>query len=881
MDKKNTLWVGTWAAGFNKFNRDDSTFTRYRFDPDNPNSLNDDRVMVITGTGDDLLWLGTSAGGLNRFNKNSETFTHYTKRDGLPSNNIYGLAEDGSGNLWISTDRGLALMDIEAETFRTYDERDGLPSSEFNERSYYKSRDGHLFFGSRDKLIAFHPDSLKDNTYIPPLVLTDFRIFNRSAKLDTAISRKNHIILSYDQNFLSFEFAALNYEASEKNQYRYKMAGTDKDWINAGTRRLASYTNLAPGDYVFTVQGSNNDDVWNETGASIRLTILPPWWRTQWAYGAYVLLFLAALYGWRRFELRRVYLKNELKVQRLEADKLRELDEMRTRFFANISHEFRTPLSLIRAPIEKLRERYSDEASQRDLSVMRQNVNRLLRLINQLLDLSRLEAGGLELQTRATEVAPFLRARVMAFSSLAQLKGLSLQFIAPEQNISTYLDREKVEKVITNLLSNAIKFTPAGGEVLVAVGSGSSSRQLLVSSGQSSVGSERLISGQRMPDDCLLITVKDTGIGIPAERQDKIFDRFYQVDDSQTRAHEGTGIGLALTKELVALHGGKIEVESEPHKGAAFHVYLPLGKDHLQPHQIIEEDEEHTLSPAGDATELSAASAEVEPTDGHDATSSESRVDKTDQPIVLVVEDNADVRRYLREALDGAYQIVEASDGAEGLQTALDVIPDLIVSDVMMPNMDGFEMCRRIKSDEKTSHVPVILLTARASRDSKLEGLKLGADAYVAKPFDTREVVVRVRSLIEQRRQLAARFRREITLQPNDVAVTSMDEQFLQRLLEVIEVRLSDPDFDVRAFSRAVGMSRQHLNRKLKGLAGQSASDFIRTMRLKRAAQLLGKRSATITEIAYEVGFSNPAHFSKSFRETFGKTPSEYLACLE
>ncbi|MFQ5639489.1 MAG: ATP-binding protein, partial [bacterium] len=584
-----------------------------------------------------------------------------------------------------------------------------------------------------------------------------------------------------------------------------------------------------------------------------------------WAYALYVLFIATLLFGIIRFQISRERWKQELALEHLHAEKLAEIDQMKSRFFANISHEFRTPLTLILGPLEMLLSNDFIEPVKKQFKVMHRNGKRLLRLINQLLDLSKLEAGNMSLQARPENIIKLLKGVVLAFSSLAERKKIDLRFQPPEGSkpsgglLHVYLDRDKFEKIISNLLSNAFKFTPAGGEISVKV----------------SVTNDTPLEGDTRRAGGVVgyaeITISDSGVGIPADRIDKIFDRFYQADSSQTREQEGTGIGLALTKELVELHYGEIQVKSELGKGATFIVRLPLGKDHLKKSELVdtlfEEETPVLLEPEEILDDLAS-----QPSEGFIPTQGSGEL-----PMILIVEDNADVRVYIRDYLDESYRVLEAEDGEQGFEKATEWIPDLIISDVMMPKMDGYALCQKLKTDEKTSHIPVILLTARASGESKVEGLETGADDYIIKPFDAKELQVRVKNLIQQRQKLRQRWSREITLQPKDVAITSTDEQFLLRATEVVDKYMSDPDFSTETFAHEIFMSRMQLNRKLQALTDQATGKFVRTMRLKRAAKLLEQKgSATIVEIAYEVGFSSPAYFAKCFKELFGQLPSDY-----
>ncbi|MFQ5675785.1 MAG: ATP-binding protein, partial [bacterium] len=567
-------------------------------------------------------------------------------------------------------------------------------------------------------------------------------------------------------------------------------------------------------------------------------------------------------------------LEQELEMEQVHAEKLQEIDRMKSRFFTNISHEFRTPLTLILGPLEKLLSEKFQDPVKKQFRVMLRNGRRLLRLINQLLDLSKLEAGSMGLKARPENIVQLLKGIVLSFSSLAERKKIKLTFNAPDEEIILYVDRDKLEKIVANLLSNAFKFTPQGGAILVKVETNiplnPSFDKLRTGSSTGDFKDSPLEGGQ---GGVVQITVTDSGVGMPPDKMDKIFDRFYQADDSYMRDEEGSGIGLALTKELVELHHGEIEVASEPGKGTIFTVRLPLGKEHLKPEEVIAETPPFYSPLEGGQRGVSVPTSEEVL---EEATT--RKPSKGSLPLLLIVEDNADVHTYIRDYLEKDYEITEAVDGEEGFEKSVDAIPDLIISDVMMPKMDGYALCRKLKTDERTSHIPIILLTARAGGESKVEGLETGADDYIIKPFDARELQVRVRNLIEQRRKLRERFRKEGILEPKEIAVTSMDEQFLRKAMDIIEQNLSEPEFSTEIFAKRVAMSRMQLHRKLRALTDHSAHGFIRAYRLKRAAQLLQHHAGTVTEICYDVGFNSLSHFSKAFREQFGQSPSEFAA---
>jgi signal transduction histidine kinase/DNA-binding response OmpR family regulator len=864
-DRSGTWWFGTSNNGLIKSHNFASNvpphrkpqYKQYKPKVGDPHNLNSDDVRSIYKDRQGYLWIGTDR-GLNKFDIEAETFEHYSEKDGLPSNLISEISEDNQGNLWICTSKGLSRFNPVIEKFLNFDEQEGLPMAGFGE-CYAKGPEGEMYFGGRDGFMVFHPDSQQYNTHEPPVVITDFQIFNRSvlpgdqSPLKKSITHSTEIALRHDQDVFSFEFVTLDFTNPVRNQYAHKMEGVDPDWVYTNaTRRYVTYTRLDPGEYLFRVKAANNEGVWNEAGAVLKITIMPPWWRTNLAYLIYILLVGSITYGIWRFRANRLKMQHRLELEQVHAAKLEELDQMKSRFFANISHEFRTPLTLILGPLEQMISGKLKKDVRDQYKIMRRNANRLLQLINQLLDLSKLEDGKLKLQAQKIEIVALLRGLVQAFESLAVLKNITLKFEPNLDAIELYVDLDKFEKIINNLLSNAFKFTPEGGKVTVSIGHPPQSPL----EGGSKGG--------------VYILVSNTGPDIPAEYLEKIFDRFYQAEDWE---HEGSGIGLTLTKELVELHHGKIQVESIPGIRTTFSVFLPLGKEHLESDQIVESD---YIERDGELREVvPSGERDTELVDGQLDDKRSKSAEKL--PLILIVEDNIDLRRYLADIFKNDAKVVEAVNGEEGFNISIRQIPDLIISDVMMPKMDGFELCKKLKTDERTSHIPVILMTARAAKEDKLEGLETGADDYIAKPFEAEELLVRVSNLIEQRRLLRKRFTGVKGLRPQDIAVNSADQRFLQKALNIIERHLSDPGFGAERFSREMALSRVQLHRKLQALTDQSASEFARTIRLNRAAQLLREKTDNISQIAYEVGFSNPSHFSISFRKQFGLSPREYI----
>jgi len=643
--------------------------------------------------------------------------------------------------------------------------------------------------------------------------------------------------------------------------------GFDDDWIYCNNRRLASYTNVPPGNYIFHVKGSNNDGLWNEEGSFLSIAIAPPPWRTWWAYTIYALIIIGLVLSWRMYDLKRQRLKQELEIGQVEAEKLKELDSMKSRFFANISHEFRTPLTLILGPLENILKKTTDDETGKELNLVRRQAQLVLKLVNQLLSLSRLEAGKMRLQSTEVNIAELVSGLVQSFESIARQKDISLVINIEDEKILVYIDVEKFEQIINNLMSNALKFTGEGGGITVEVGS----RQLAIGSKEGQ--RDKATTAQRHP---VTICVSDTGPGIPPDKLPFIFDRFYQADDSATRSQEGTGIGLALVKQLVELHHGSVNVDSEVGKGTTFTVNLPLGKEHLKMQEIADQDGKWNKEQGTRNKEQEiGVSAERQKSPLGDL--------GVEQPVILIVEDNADLRSYMRKGLESGYEIIEAINGKEGVAKALEHVPDLIVSDVMMPEMDGNELCRNLKSDIRTSHIPVILLTAKAAKESKIEGLQTGADDFMTKPFDQEELLIRIKNLIEQRSRLKEIFSGEAETEQiitgvvlADKQLGELDKEFLKKAVKVVEENLSDFDFSVEVFAGEMAVSRVQLHRKLKALTSFSATDLIRIIRLEHAAEMLKKGKGNVTEVAYEVGFNNLSWFARCFQERYHVPPSEF-----
>jgi len=847
---ESVLWIGTRAGGLNKLDIESGKFVSFKHDPGDSSSLNTNYVSSMLEDESGTLWIGTPR-GLNQYNRSDNTFTHIMDKEKKLNAEVQSILADKSGNLWMNTMSGLHKFEPKTRNLRTY-------GGQFSRWAYHKSTSGEIFLASGSNLITFNPDFITDNSYIPPVVLTDFQIFNETVKvgaikkspLQKSISETDHIILSHEQSVFSFEFAALDYSDPSQNKYAHKMEGVDPDWVYTdASRRFATYTQLDPGEYIFRVKGSNNDGIWNEEGTSIIIIITPPWWKTNLAYTIYIFLVGFIVFGIWRFQTNRLKLQHELELEHVHAQKLEEVDHMKTRFFTNISHEFRTPLTLIIGPVKNvLAGEYGGNISELYRMIIR-NGERLLQLINQILDLSKLESGHMALQVTKTDLIKFIKGLILSFCSLAERKKITLKIEIIDKDITGYIDRDKVEKIVNNLLSNAFKFTLEGGMVIFECG----------------------LRNADLPYDLkskiLEISISNTGTGIPSDQLDKIFDRFYRVNESGNQGHMGSGIGLALTKELVEVCRGEISVSSIPNKSTTFIVTLPVGKEYFKEDELSDTPFSPSLTEGDSLVALE--------TEKHLPINQKRQADKS-VPLLLIVEDNPDVTSYICSFMENDYRIITAENGVIGVKEAFKKYPDLIISDIMMPEMDGFELCEKLKSDERTSHIPVILLTAKADLNSKIVGLEFGADDYISKPFEADELKVRSKNLIEQRKKLREKFTKMIDVKPKVIATTSMDEQFLQRLLTIFEDHISEPDFSTEDFAREVGISRMNLNRKLQALTNQSTHEFIRSLRLKRAAQLLKMTAGPIFEVAYQVGFTNTSHFAKAFRNMYGQSPSAF-----
>ena len=882
----NIFWIASWNRGLCKLfihsdtlltpeNKRDSLIIYDRI-TDFGHSKIDNSFTTIFKDEKNTVWIGSNINGLIKVVEKDGLmdFIKYDKSRGAPDNSVYGIASDRDGNIWISTNHGLGKFNTKTEQFKSYYEGDGILSNSFLWNASCKSNDGEIFFGGINGLIGFYPQNILDDTIAYPVFITKLIVQNKEVKIGDEINGRrilskniqytDKITLGYLEKSFSLEFVSLNSLNPEETQYAYKLDGFDKDWIHTSyDRRYVTYTNLWQGTYQFMVKASNSYGVWNEKPTLLVITLLPPWWKTSFALVLFSFLFLLLLFMFRRLILMRARLIHEARLEQMKREKTEELYNVKMQFFIDISHEFRTPLSLILAPLQKITSSFENEPRlTRQIQMIKRNADRLFRLIDQILDLRKIDIHKMKLNLSRGDIVMYIKELTNSFDDIAQQRSMTLKFSSSTDSCQILFDENKLEKIMYNLLSNAFKFTPDGGEIQICC-------RLLGKQSVTLSGYHSEIPG----DEYFEIRVIDNGIGIPSEHKGHLFERFFRIERHDSIIRRGSGIGLALTKELVDLHRGEIKVESQENKGTSFTVLLPAGKDvwdYDMKAEISHEEKNIT-----DSLKPFVLTEEHEYIHKYSDKKIKLQNEKKTQ-IILLVEDETDVRTFIREYFELNFKIIEAVNGVEGLDMAVRHNPDIIITDIIMSIMDGTEMCKKLKEDIRTSHIPIIMLTARSTLENKIEGLETGADAYLEKPFSIDLVEVQINNLLENRKKLRDKFSKELIIKPADIAVTSVDAIFVQKAIDIVDKHISDPGFGSEEFCKEIGMSRSQLHRKLKALTSQPASEFIRTLRLKRAANLLKDTKLSVEEISFRVGFNSPAYFTKCFKTLFSKTPSEF-----
>jgi signal transduction histidine kinase/ligand-binding sensor domain-containing protein/DNA-binding response OmpR family regulator len=778
-------------------------------------------------------WVGTEGGGLLLFNPATGKFTRFTDAEGLPNNSILRLLEDNQGYLWMSTFNGLARFDPEQRTCRNFSQSDGLQSNQFAYNAAIKLSSGEFMFGGIKGFNIFNPDSIYERNSMAPVFLTGIRINNVPVEQNEAyVSRKSlenveELRIPYDKAAVTLDFVALEYSSPDKISYAYQLDGWDKMWNYVGESRTANYTRLQEGDYVFRVKATNADGKWGREIAMLRIIILPPWYRTWWAYGLYIAFVVICIYLFIQYKSRQERLKYEIKLAHLENEKEKEINERKLSFFTNISHEFRTPLTLIINPLKELMEKRGTE-----LSVVYRNARRLLSLVDQLLLFRKADSEGDRLKITRLDLVALSNEVFLCFTQQAKTRNIQYDFMTVEEKLEIYADYEKIEIALFNLVSNAFKFTPEGGSILFEI---------------------RRIDGE------VEIIVKDSGCGIAPAIGNKIFEKFRQGDSNRS----GFGIGLYLVKHFIEKHEGTIHYVSKLNEGTIFVIRLKPGTAAL------------LTGEAGGRSGLLEELVDEAPVNTYKRQPTEELI--TEKRSILVIDDSAEIRQYLQQLFADQFIVYEADNGDEGFAAVQKYMPDLVISDIHMQGMDGVELCSRIKQTDNISHIPVILLTSTSSADIRLKGIEGGADDYITKPFDQDLLLVKVQSIIKNRNLLRQYFLENITLKKSYVKVPAEYQDFLKKCIDIVEANLSNEDFSIKTFTQAIGMSHSSLYKKVKSISGQTVNAFIRSIRLRRAAVLMLKENYTINQAAFQVGIGDVKYFREQFFKLFGMNPSEYL----
>lgn len=841
-DKNGKIWIGSHGTGLVIFDADRQKSIHL-------NKLNSklpgNNVLSIFEDSKGNIWVGTGGEGLAKFDAKTRSFLGFGQKEGLASGVINKILEDAQGRIWVSTNQGLSYLDQATKRFVNYTQLNGLQDNTFVLGAGIRTRDNLLFFGGIQGFNYLDTRTLRQNSNRIPVILKELRVGNKSITpadsniLAEHISIAKSIHLDYKQNF-TLTYAALNYSDASQTVYRYRLIGFDDEWHYAGPSKTAGYTNLNPGTYQFEVEAKNQNGVWNKPGTSVEIVVEPPFYMTIYAYLFYAFALFGLVFLMRHRGIQKLKRKFRQEEQETETRRKRELDEMKIKFLTNLSHEFRTPISLILAPLDQLVTRGRAAEDTPHLQGIRRNAKRLLNLVDQLLDFKNLQQHESQLETSPGDIVSFIRETAESFQYLSQAKEIDYAFESEIDSLPMDFDANKIERIVLNLLSNAFKHTPRSGQVKLSL---------------SQAGSDA--------DQWLKIKVSDTGVGIPADKHEQIFERFYQNDSSRV-LNQGSGIGLSIVKEFVQMHGGVIKVESAPGQGSTFTVELPCKKTaanavrETQPTVISTEN-----TPGGSAPEVTPDTPGMRPELSAD---------------ILIIEDNDEFRHYLRSNLETNYKIIEAANGAEGWQKALAHHPQMIISDIAMPEMDGIQLSRKIKSDKRTAHIPVILLTASTGEEHELRGLNSGANDYLTKPFNFDILNVKINNLLLLGRLLKNTYSKQIDISKPEPEIVSANEKLLKNILAYIDENLtSSTDLNVEKMSRQLGMSRGTLYNKLLEMTGQTPIEFIKTIKLEKAALLLEKSDLNVSQISYATGFASPSYFTKSFKAKFGMLPSEYL----
>jgi signal transduction histidine kinase/DNA-binding response OmpR family regulator/streptogramin lyase len=842
VDINKNLWIGT-SNGIYVWLNNESKYIRYLFDRINDSGVGKNAILCINESSDGQIWIGSNGGGIFRINPENGDIINLTTSDGLAQEQVYDILEVDDGTLWFATHGGLTKYEQETGRFQNYDTRDGLLGSTFNKLLYTSY--GKLMVGGVKGLNEFDPNVIKVNNNVPKVLLSELYINNSPVKagddnspLTQNIADTKEITLNYKQSNIGIEFVAINYFISEKNSYSYVLENSSEEWSKASSSRLVKYNNLKPGDYTFKVKAANNDGVWSTSETILKIKVLAPWWKRWYAYLAYFIIIGTAMYAYIRYTILWIDLRRKLEFEMMEREKIKELNQMRLQFFTNISHEFRTPLTLISGPLETLKKKLSLHSDDQKLfNIAYKNTNLLLRLVNQVMDFRKVETGSMELNIASGDLVSCIKDFGESFRYMAFERNMNFVIESNVEKLTVQFDEDIIEKVVYNLLSNAFKYGKEQGNVRLSI---------------------NLSQGPVIEKQQLLIQVSDDGEGIDSVNPEDVFKQYKRFKQGNKHI-SGTGIGLALTKSLVELHGGRITVDSNRNTGTTFTVLLPIINTALtqEPVQVAE-----TIIEKSESSYIPEII--------------QDKADEQHEYHLLVVDDNPQVIEFVTSVLTPHYHVMSAADGQQAFDLLLKRTFDLVITDVMMPVMDGIELCKEIKMELQTSHIPVIMLTAKTSIENKIEGLNIGADAYLPKPFNPDLLKAYIDNLLASREKLKEIFTGNAMFMPSEITSTSVDETFITKALDIVRANMEDETFGVEELGYELAMSRSNLHRKIKALTGKSTTDFIRTIRLKEAAAKLISTEDQISEIAYKVGFNSSSYFIKSFKKEFNMSPGQY-----
>lgn len=896
-DRLKNLWIGTKGGGVNilplhMVESGSYDFISYKHNHKDPQSLSHNDVYCIKQDKQGNVWIGTGS-GLNKIEWNRKQlltdaimkgeieFKVYLEKDGLSNGVVFGILEDRKGNLWLSTNNGLSMFDQNSGKFINYNVNDGLQANEFYHNAYFQDTSNNMYFGGVNGLTVFNADSIKHTPFSVNVIITGLKVFNNIIHpgekinnriiLENDIFYTNKIVLTYKEKEFTLEFSALQFANPQGMQYEYRLINFNDQWQKADANsRTATYTNLDDGNYIFQVRALTKDGFYVSPPTELQISIMPPFWRTPWFFLIYIAIIVGALFLFRSYSLIAVKEKNKLIIERLEHKRLVEMTEAKMRFLTNISHEIRTPLTLIHDPLETvLNEGTMDENSRRNLNLISKNVQRLLQLVNQLLQLRKIDLGLLKPDIKDVDVISFIKDILIRFEQHATRRNIKLKFDYFNEQIILRFDPELMTTVLYNLLANALKYTPDEGLISVRV---YLSEGYLQQNFYNQVRNKLRIK-RKLPQ-WLAIEVSDTGKGMPENEIKNIFKRFYQVNIPGTHS-TGSGIGLSLVKEYIEIHNGYIDVKSELNKGSTFTVYLPA-----DPFILSQKSGKQETKPAQNTNILSTPvdNLIIEEEPGQTIEEEKQFVTRSNSPHILIIEDDHELADYLINYFSKSYSISVAYNGEKGLKKAKEEMPDLIISDIMLPEINGLQLCDVLKTSIETSHIPIILITARADEENIREGYQHGADLYITKPFNVKILDAQAKMLIDSRRCLRERYSRQVLLKPADIAITPVDERFLQQMIQIIEKHIADSEFDVNRLVNGMNMSHSTILRKVKALTGISLVEFIKNHRLKKAALILQKQKLPVSEVSYMVGFTDPKYFTKCFVKQFGMTPTDYIA---